>query len=57
MDSHNRWYLVDQLLRDETERHRLGHAAREFVQTQQGATAKTLAVMANASPSTIRAAA
>jgi len=48
---------VGELLRDETERHRLGQAAREFVQTQQGATAKTLAVMANVTPSTIRAAA
>ena len=56
MDSRNRWYLVGQLLRDETERHRLGQA-REFVQTEQGATAKTLAVMANVTPSTIHVAA
>ncbi len=48
---------VDQLLQDVEERHRMGHAAREFVQTQQGATAKTLAVMAEVTLTTIRAAA
>lgn len=48
---------VGQLLRDAEERQRMGQAAREFVQTQQGATAKTLAVMADITPSTNRAAA
>jgi len=48
---------VGQLLRDADERHRLGTAAREFVQTQQGATAKTLAVMAEITPNLDRAAA
>ena len=48
---------VGQLLLDEQERHRMGHSAREFVQTQQGATAKTLAVMAEVTPQATRAAA
>lgn len=48
---------VAQLLRDPIERHRLGQAAREFVQTQQGATAKTLSVMADIKSNTIRTAA
>ncbi len=48
---------VGQLLRDVEERHRMGHAAREFVQTQQGATAKTLAVMAEVTPVVASAAA
>lgn len=49
--------IVGQLLRDTEERQRMGHAAREFVQTQQGATAKTLAVMAEVAPTINRAAA
>jgi len=36
---------VRRLIGDPLERARLGHTAREFVLTQQGATAKTLAVM------------
>ncbi len=48
---------VAQLLRDTEERHRMGHAAREFVQTQQGATAKTLAVMMDITPIVTQAAA
>jgi 3-deoxy-D-manno-octulosonic-acid transferase len=34
--------VVDELIGDETARRRLGTAAREFVQRQQGATAATL---------------
>lgn len=48
---------VAQLLRDTEERRRMGHAAREFVQTQQGATAKTLAVMMDVTPTVTQAAA
>jgi 3-deoxy-D-manno-octulosonic-acid transferase len=48
---------VGQLLRDQQERCRMGKAAREFVQSQQGATAKTLAVIAEITPLTLRAAA
>lgn len=48
---------VGALLRDEQERNRMGRAAREFVQTQQGATAKTLAVMAAVVPTVHHAAA
>lgn len=48
---------VRELLRDSKERQRMGHAAREFVQSQHGATAKTLAVMAEITLRTNRIAA